>query len=314
MLRIDCSAPRVLDARFDRDLARITIELSEPVDPATVGVGGASDAIRVTDAEASEIYRAPALSFPTETTIELALDGAPGAWWRDRPVRLQVGPPVADLEGNVTDGVFETVFFPGSSSGLSGGFLFGETYDDLSGRPLAGASAKLFAAGSRVARNGCRRRRRHAGRDGDRPTAEGATSSSARLPSGRYVLALGADGYTTVYRRLSLSPTRGLVPFDGRPTPAGRGGGVDRSGGRRRRHARRVCGWRPTPGRSPAPIRSRSSSRRSPARACPICCRSAGPRRRRSRCGGRPAVRRFPPVRRTGSPAASGWRSRCRPG
>jgi len=231
VLRIDCSAPRVLDARFDRDLARITIELSEPVDPATVAVGGASDAIRVTDAEAPEVYRAPALSFAGESTVELALDSASDAWWRDRPVRLQVGPPAADLEGNVTDAVFETVFFPGSSTGLAGGFLFGEAYDDLTGRPLAGASAQLFVAGTALPGTV------PAGTAGS-PMASASTDIRGRfvfagsVPSGRYVLALGGEDTTTVYRRLSLSPTRGLVPFDARPTPrAESAGSIDPSAG-----------------------------------------------------------------------------------
>jgi OFA family oxalate/formate antiporter-like MFS transporter len=39
--------------------------------------------------------------------------------------------------------VYERVFFPGGSD-LAGGFLFGEVYDDTTGRPLAGVPVSLF--------------------------------------------------------------------------------------------------------------------------------------------------------------------------
>ena len=218
VVRIDCSAPRVLDARFDRDAAVIRLVFSEALDPATVAVGDDTAAIRLTDAEAPAIYRSADVTFTAADTVELALESAADAWWRDRAVRLQVGPPAADLEGNPMAAVYETVFFPGSDVGLAGGFLFGEAYDDASGRPLGGATAALYAAGAALPGAVAE------GAEGA-PVASAVTDGRGRytfagdVASGRYVLVVTADGYAPVYRRLALAPARGLVPFDSRLTP-----------------------------------------------------------------------------------------------
>ncbi len=125
---------------------------SETMDQATVSVGGATAAIRVLDADAT-VYQSGVLTWPASGIAEVALGTAADAWWRDRPVRLQVGPPAADVEGNAMAATFETVFFPGSGD-LSGGFLFGEAYDDAE-RPSA-----------RRRRGAALRRRRRAARRG----------------------------------------------------------------------------------------------------------------------------------------------------
>jgi RHS repeat-associated protein len=219
-VRIDCSAPRVVEARFDRETARITVVFSEPVAPATVTVGDGSASVRIADAEAAGLYQGAALSFPGAATLALDLDPSPDAWWRDRPVRLQVGPPAADVEGNPMAAVFETVFFPGAGEGLAGGFLFGEAYDDTTGRPMAGGTASLYPAGSALPGT-------VAPGSAAAPYASAATDGRGRYlfagdaPSGRYVLVLEAAGHVPVYRRLSLAPARGVVPFDSRLTPRG---------------------------------------------------------------------------------------------
>ncbi len=124
------------DAAFDRASGLITITFSEAVDPATLTVGAAGDAIEIEDAEDPAAPLQSGQLTVAGRVAALQLDTAQLAWWRDRPVRLAVGPPAADAEGNVMANRFETVFFPGSSSGLAGGFLFGETYDDHD-RPAA---------------------------------------------------------------------------------------------------------------------------------------------------------------------------------
>jgi RHS repeat-associated protein len=218
VVRVDCSAPRVVDAAFDREAATIRVVFSEPIDPATVTVGDGTAAVRLADAEAPAILRPAVVTFADPLTALLALDPAPEAWWRERPVRLQVGPPAADVEGNPMAAVFETVFFPGSTGGLSGGFLFGEAYDDAGGRPLAGATAALYAAGAALP---------GAVAEGGEAAPLAATVTDGRgrytfagdVASGRYVLVVSAGGYAPVHRRLSLAPARGLVPFDVRLTP-----------------------------------------------------------------------------------------------
>ena len=206
VVRIDCRSPSVLEARFDRAAGKVRVVFSESMNPATLTVGGAGAAIHLLDAEVAGTYRNGTLSLPSDSTVEVQLDTAANAWWRDRPLRLQVGPPAADVEGNAMAAVFETVFFPGGGD-PSGAFLFGEAYDDSTGRPFAGAMVELFASGQAT------------------PVAGAVTDGRGRfvlageVPAGRYALVVEGPETTRVYRRLSLRPAAGLVPFDSRVTP-----------------------------------------------------------------------------------------------
>ena len=205
VVRIDCRSPSVLEARFDRATGIVRVVFSESMNPATLAAGGAGAAIRLLDAEVAGTYQAGTLSLPSDSTAEIQLDTAANAWWRDRPVRLQVGPPAADAEGNEMAAVFETVFFPGGGD-PSGAFLFGEAYDDSTGRPFAGATVELFGSGQT-------------------PLAGAVTDGRGRfvlageVPAGRFALVVSGPETTTVYRRLSLRPAAGMVPFDSRVTP-----------------------------------------------------------------------------------------------
>ena len=207
VVRIDCRAPSVVDAQLDRQTGIVRVVFSEPIDPATLAVGGTGAAVHLLDADVPGVYQSGTLSLPSDSSVAIQLDTASGAWWRDHPVRLQVGPPAADLEGNALATVFEKVFFPGGGD-LAGGFLFGEVYDDTTGRPLAGGAVSLFAAGQAAA-----------------PVAGAVTDGRGRfvltggVPAGRYVLTVAGSATTRVYRRLSLRPAAGVVPFDSRVTP-----------------------------------------------------------------------------------------------
>src|SRR6185295_9703666 len=188
-VRVDCRAPTVVDAQLDRQTGIVRIVFSEPIDAATLAVGGAGAAIRLLDADAAGVYQSGTLSQPGDSTAQVQLDTASDAWWRDRPVRLQVGPPAADGEGNARATVFVKVFFPGGGD-LAGGFLFGEVYDDTTGRPLAGGTVGLFAA-----------------EPGTAPVAGAVTDGRGRfvltggVPAGRYVLTVAGETTTRVYRR-----------------------------------------------------------------------------------------------------------------
>jgi RHS repeat-associated protein len=214
VVRIDCRAPSVVEARFDRAVGTVRIVFSESMKPATLTVGGTGAAIRLLDAEASGTYQDGTLSLPSDSTAEVKLDTAANAWWRDRPVRLQVGPPAADAEGNAMAAVFETVFFPGGDD-PSGAFLFGEAYDDSTGRPLAGATVGLYSGGQALPGSG----------EAGTPVAGAVTDGRGRfvlageVPAGRYALVVAGPKTTRVYRRLSLRPAAGMVPFDSRLTP-----------------------------------------------------------------------------------------------
>lgn len=237
-VRIDCRAPSVIEARFDRATGIVRVVFSEDMDATTLTVGGAATAIHLLDAEVPGTYQSGTLTLSGGSTAEIHLDTATGAWWRDRPVRLQAGPPAADAEGNAMAAVFETVFFPGGGD-PAGGFLFGEVYDDTTGRPRAGATVGLFAAGQTIPGAG----------PAGAPVAGAVTDGRGRfvlagtVPAGRYALVvmgeIAGEETTRVYRRLSLRPATGVVPFDSRVTPlaepAGNldpvGGGTVTSGG-----------------------------------------------------------------------------------
>ena len=235
VVRVDCSAPAVAAAAFDRDTGVVTVTFSEEIDPATLAVGGAGDALRLTDAEdAGATPQAGTLSFPSDPRrVEIQLDTAADAWWRDRPVRLEVSAPAADLEGNVMLAIFEVVFFPGGEGGLAGGFLFGEAYDDATGRPLEGVSVRLFSSAAAL--------------PGTVPEAEvgvpfasattegrGRYTLAGEVAAGRWVFVLERSGYTRVVRRLALEPATAAVPFDSRLTPRAEAAGTIRpiAGGR----------------------------------------------------------------------------------
>ncbi|MCP4573354.1 MAG: hypothetical protein GY838_13445, partial [bacterium] len=181
---------------------------SEELDPATAAVGQAGDPISLVDGEDPEgILQAATLSLGDDgTVLDIVLDSAADAWWRDRPVRLQVGPPLADLSGNEFATGFEVVFFPGGQGDLSGGFLSGEAYDDTTSRPLEGASAALYA--SNAVLPGTASQSTVAS-----PLAEVVTDGRGRFtmvgdPSaGRYVVVITQPGYTRVVRRLALEPS-----------------------------------------------------------------------------------------------------------
>ena len=208
-LRVDCSAPTVKDARLDRQTGVLSLLFSEAMDDASFDSGSAAAAIRLRDAEdpGSPYYSATVLE-DSGNYFELQLDPAPEAWWRDRPVRLAVGAPAADVRGNPMAAIFEQVFFPGGG-GLSGGFLYGEAWDDNQGRPLAGATASLFAAGASTPLHSVQA-------DG-----RGRYTFAGEVAAGRYALLIEKSGYTPVVRWLALEPAKGAVAFDARLTLRG---------------------------------------------------------------------------------------------
>jgi len=221
VVRVDCGGPRIERAAIDLVGSLITIEFSEPIDPASASFGFSGAAIRLFDDNdpAAGDQDATLQISADGTGIELLLDSAPDAWWRDTVIRLIVGPPLADENGNEMGAPFETLLFP-TGGGIAGGFLFGEVYDDTTGRPLQGATAGLYLAGSALPGAV------PAGTE-DPPLAMATTDSRGRyqildeVTTGRYTLVLEADDHVRVVRQLALEPATGTVPFDSRLTPAG---------------------------------------------------------------------------------------------
>ncbi|MCC6128561.1 MAG: Ig-like domain-containing protein, partial [Acidobacteria bacterium] len=221
LVRIDCGAPSVTSASFDRVTGTITVTFSEPMNAATLTVGGPTDALRLSDAEdgTRTAQTATVMLDSQRTTASLQLSTAQNAWWRTKPVRLEVRPPASDSLGNAIAAAYETVFYIGGGPGdLTGSFLAGEVYDEASGRPLSGASARLFASGANLPGS-------VAASNQTAPVSTQTTDGRGRyamagdVTAGRYAVVLEKSGYTRAIRRMALEPSTGFVPFDARLTP-----------------------------------------------------------------------------------------------
>ncbi len=220
LFRVDCSAPVVVGATFDRSTGKVALSFSEAMGAASLTVGGAGSAITVSKADdATSSPQAATLSLsPDGMTATLDLGSGPSAWWANLSVRLSAGPPAADAAGNAMSAPYATIFFAGGGGDLSGGFLSGVALDDESGRPLAGADAKLYASGALLPGSVL-------AAQVTPPTASTVTDGRGRfsltgdIAAGRYALVLSLPGYTRAVRRLALEPSVGAVPFGSRLTP-----------------------------------------------------------------------------------------------
>jgi RHS repeat-associated protein len=222
LFRVDCGAPTVINATFDRGTGEITVVFSEKMDPASLVLAtGANLSASLRVAEAEDVTRAPQ---PASLTLgqdgqelTLALDLASEAWWRTRSVRLTIAPPAADQLHNEMASSFETVFFLGGdgTGDPAGGFLSGEVYDDATGRPLAGVTVRLYPSDAALpASGGTATPIFEATSDG-----RGRFALTGDVAAGRYALVYERSGYSRAVRRLALEPSVGAVPFDARLTP-----------------------------------------------------------------------------------------------
>ena len=215
-LRVDCSGPTVTGATFDRDAGLVTVTFSEPIDETSVALGAA---LVLCDAELPAICdTTAALAWSADgAALEVALDLAPDAWWRDRPVRLAIGPPAADLNANPLAVAF-TVDLLSEGGGAAGAFLSGEAYDDATGRPLAGVRVRLF--GSAALLPGAVSAALASPAFFETTTdARGRYVFTGAIAAGRHVVLLERDGFSRAVRRLALEPATGAVAFDARLTP-----------------------------------------------------------------------------------------------
>lgn len=223
VVRVDCSSPTVRASVMDRVSGVITVTFSEEIDLASATIGGGSDAIRLRDADGppDAWQSATVQASGEETQVDLVFDNAADAWWRNRAVRLEVGAPLADLSGNPMVATYATHFMPAGQGQVEGSFLFGEAYNDATGRPLEGAGVDLYPAGANLP---------GVTEVTDEPIATAVTDSRGRytmitattdgdIAAGRYVVHVEHPDFTPVMRRLALEPAVGAIPFDVRLTP-----------------------------------------------------------------------------------------------
>ncbi|MBK9064831.1 MAG: Ig-like domain-containing protein [Acidobacteria bacterium] len=220
LFRVDCSAPSVAGAAFDRGTGKLTVAFTEAMKLTSLTVGGAGSAVTASKADdATNAPQAAALSLSTDgLTATLDLGSGPAAWWAGLSVRLSVGPPASDASGNAMAAPYATVFFVGGGGDPSGGFLSGAVLDEESGRPLSSADVKLYASGA-VLPGAALPAQVTAPVASTVTDGRGRFSLTGDIPAGRYALVLSRTGYTRSVRRLALEPAVGAVPFGSRLTP-----------------------------------------------------------------------------------------------
>ncbi len=149
------------------------------------------------------------------------------AWWRDRSVRLVVGPPLADLKGNAMAAPYETLFLPSGQGGLSGGFLHGEAFDEV---PLTGDTYPVSGADRR-------REHLHHRAPGRRPARPGLVVALVVIG----VALLAALGYVA-WRLIWGPPIPALSTFLG-TSPASDSGESPAAVQPAPMHIRPPCNW-----------------------------------------------------------------------
>ncbi len=94
VVRIDCQAPSVVEATFDRATGVVRVVFSEAMDASTVAVGGVGSAIRLSDADVAGAFQGGTLSWPSSSVAEIAL-----IYRRRRLVARSPGAAAGELPG-----------------------------------------------------------------------------------------------------------------------------------------------------------------------------------------------------------------------
>jgi RHS repeat-associated protein len=196
-VRVDCSGPQVLNASYDRNVDKLTVQFSEPVKAATVVVGSS---ITLT-------YNSQSIS-GTATVNGNAVTITPAQSLGDKTFTLNVATTIEDLIGNKLITPFSQEFAIGGAqppAGDGSGFISGEVYDATTGRPLASATISIDVA---------------------LPTRVTTISDArgrylARVPEGAHTIEVSLASYTTVWREIIVPAGAGVIPIDIRLTRRG---------------------------------------------------------------------------------------------
>ncbi|HVS32819.1 MAG TPA: Ig-like domain-containing protein [Thermoanaerobaculia bacterium] len=199
-IRIDCSGPQVLNASYDRTVNKLTVQFSEPIDPASATVGS-GNAIVLTLDDGSTTAATAAVS-GSVVILTPAVD------LTAKSFSLTITTAIQDVLGNRLVAPFSHAFAVGGEQPVAGdgsGFISGEVYDATTGRPLPGAAINIdVAAGSPVT-----------------TAADARGRYLVRLREGAHTIQASLAGYTTVWREIIVPPGAGVVPIDIRLTRRG---------------------------------------------------------------------------------------------
>jgi RHS repeat-associated protein len=210
----DCQAPYVTAAQAAG--GKVTIGFDKPIKPATiVAAAGAGGAVTVTGAAG-----------PVSGAVTLSADGRtatftpapPGTPLPGGVLRLDVSTAVADLAGNALAYPYTQLFGTGTAAGTS--FLAGTAIDNGVGRPLQGA--QVLVALENGAAPPAPAPEQVTGGDG---------SFSVAVPAGTHQLWITRQGYTPVYRVVTVGDAQGASVFAPRLTPAAAAQSVGPAGG-----------------------------------------------------------------------------------
>ncbi|HEX8170970.1 MAG TPA: Ig-like domain-containing protein [Thermoanaerobaculia bacterium] len=216
--RMDCAAPSVVGASYDRNANVLTIAFSKPVAAPTLVVGSS---IVLTTSDNNSIGGTVALSGAIATVT-------PASDLRDKSFTLEVQTSVTDTAGNHLGSPFPQTFsLDGGDAPLPGdgsGFITGEVYDATSGRPLRGATVSVEVPRSAFARVPSVTSHAHLTTSGDVEMSK-ETDPRGRytlpLPEGAHTIKAGSPQHTTVWRQIVVPAGAGVVPIDIRLTRRG---------------------------------------------------------------------------------------------
>ncbi|NOZ79671.1 MAG: hypothetical protein GXP48_10930, partial [Acidobacteria bacterium] len=182
---LDCEAPHVVSASWDGGTG-ISVELSEPPDPATVAADGS---VSISGTSGPLAFTATV----TDATISIELAQAPPE--DEQPLTLALSSGITDPAGNPL--VPYTTVFAGSSGTT---LVTGKVFDDERSLPMAGAHAALVVDGVPIT-------------DPVTVTTDGRGRFQLPVVSSPIVVRVSADGYLPCWRRVVPVPGAATLLF-----------------------------------------------------------------------------------------------------
>ena len=217
-LNVDCAAPRVQSAGYDRLLNRLTITFTQDVKPESLTTG-ASGTIQLVLNDGTVVGGAISASAANVSVT-------PSPTLAEATFTLKVTTGVEDIQGRRLEFPHTQLFALGEDEpqpGDGSGFITGEVYDATTGRPLAGAEIAIEVPTAAFSR----------GIGVNAVTTQTVTMVTdargrygERFPEGAHTIRASANGYTTVWRQIIVPAGAGVIPIDIRLTRQGQTGSV----------------------------------------------------------------------------------------